>query len=261
MFRRLSLLLIALAALLAIPLTLSAAPPEQRAPTATPLPSTPRPGDSAAAAEATEEADSEADADEFDMAALYAELPFSRAEDGGFVLGEEDAPITIIEFSDFACPHCINYTETIDRIVREYVATGQAKFELRVMPTAGGQLTVIVAAALECADDITPGSFWKAQHYMYELARARQYDQTLGTALSELVDIPLEDINACLSEVEAPQVIADMELADANGINGTPAVMIRYGDGDPQFAELDGETYDRGGPPYGVLSALIEAAQ
>lgn len=261
MYRRLSVLLIAVAALLAIPMTLSGAPLEQRAPTATPIPPTPRPNAAAPLAETTQEADAEADSEEVDMAALYSELPFSRAEDGAFVLGEEDAPITIIEFSDFACPHCINYTETIDQIVREYVATGQARFELRVMPTAGGQLTLIVAAALECADDIKPGSFWTAQHYMYELARARQYDQTIGTALSEFVDIPLEDINACLSEVEAPQVMADMELAEANGINGTPAVMIRYEDADPEFAEVDGETFDRGGPPYEVLSALIEAAQ
>gem|GEM_PF-6126817 len=40
---------------------------------------------------------------------IFASLPQSRTEDGGFVVGKPEAPITIVEFVDYACPHCQTY--------------------------------------------------------------------------------------------------------------------------------------------------------
>src|SRR6188474_1184283 len=54
----------------------------------------------------------------------YADIPFSRTEDGAPVLGNPDAPITIIEFADFACPFCQRYEPTMQEFIQEYVATG-----------------------------------------------------------------------------------------------------------------------------------------
>jgi protein-disulfide isomerase len=41
-----------------------------------------------------------------DYLARYEGIPFERLEDGGFVLGDPAAPITIVEFADFLCSHC-----------------------------------------------------------------------------------------------------------------------------------------------------------
>src|SRR4051794_33993937 len=43
---------------------------------------------------------------------IYSDIPQSRTEDGAFVLGDPDAPITIIEFLDWGCPHCQAYKPT-----------------------------------------------------------------------------------------------------------------------------------------------------
>src|SRR5690349_20906460 len=59
----------------------------------------------------------------------YANLPQSRLADGGFVVGNPNAPITIIEFADYACPHCQEYLPTMNKFTEDYVKTGKAKFE------------------------------------------------------------------------------------------------------------------------------------
>src|SRR5215211_8687667 len=61
----------------------------------------------------------------------------TRTDDGAFIIGNPDAPITVIEFADFGCPHCLEYKPTIEQFIRDYVVTDKARFEFRVFPTAG----------------------------------------------------------------------------------------------------------------------------
>lgn len=221
-----------------------------------------------ATAEATDMADAEATAEatsQFesarDLMALFDELEQSRAEDGAFLLGDPEAPITIVEFSDYACPHCQNYRPIVEQIIEEYVTTGEANFEFRVFPTAGGQLTAYAAVVAECADTVQPGAFWDAYAIFYTLAEARKYDANLGQVLVDELGIDWDDILACGETLETPQVIVDYEIAQELGVGGTPAIVVRYGDGDLEFITLNGRTYNQGGPSYEVLTEVIEAAQ
>jgi protein-disulfide isomerase len=68
--------------------------------------------------------------------ARYTAIPQNRLEDGGFVLGNPEAPITVIEFADFACPHCQEYSPAIHDLIDEFVATGKAKLEYRMFISA-----------------------------------------------------------------------------------------------------------------------------
>ncbi len=189
---------------------------------------------------------------------IFAGLPQTRQADGGYVVGEPDAPITIIEFSDFACPHCEDYAPVIDQVITDYVATGQAKLEFRVMPTAGGVKTYIVGRLMDCANDQQPGAYWASYELMYGWAIPGNYTGNVPQLLADELKIDYDKMMTCAND--ARQVDADMAFADANGISGTPAILVRYGDGDPQPAVLDGVTYDRGGVPFEVLAQVIEAA-
>src|ERR1700760_4346059 len=82
----------------------------------------------------------------------YSDLQQSRLPDGGFVIGNPSAPVTIIEFADYACPHCQEYLPTMNQFMDTYVKTGKAKFEYRIFPTAGGQLTQFIGTVLVCMD-------------------------------------------------------------------------------------------------------------
>ena len=232
--------------------------------TPVPTPGATAEADAEATAESTAEATAEATS-EFEEARelmeIFAELEQTRAEDGAFLLGDPDAPITIVEFSDYACPHCQTYRPIVEQVIEDYVATGQANFEFRVFPTAGGQLSAYAAVVAECADNVQPGAFWDAYGIFYTLAEARKYDANLGQVLVDELGIDWDDILECGDNLENPQVIIDYEIAQELGVGGTPAIVVRYGDGDLEFITLDGTTYDQGGPSYEVLAEVIEAAQ
>ncbi|HYO88637.1 MAG TPA: thioredoxin domain-containing protein, partial [Candidatus Limnocylindrales bacterium] len=173
-----------------------------------------------------------------------SQIPFSRGEDGAFILGDPDAPVTIIEFADFACPHCVDYERTIEQFITQYVATGQARLEYRMFPTAGGDLTRFAGQIAECADQQRPGAFWEAYVLLYQMARTGQYNQDLGQKVATQLDLNYAEILNC--STTAQQVATDVAFGRARSISGTPAVMVRFGDGAAQYITINGQTYDRG---------------
>lgn len=190
---------------------------------------------------------------------LYTTLETSRTEDGAFLLGDPDAPVTIIEFADWACSHCQDYRATIDQFVENYVASGMANLEFRILPTAGGPTTVLAGRLAECADEETPGAFWQAHNILYELALTGQYDQDLAIPLAEALNMDADALSDCA--VDADQVEVDNTFANEQAVQGTPAIRVRYNGGDAEVITLDEQTYERSGVAYDVLEAVVLAAQ
>ncbi|MCC6802487.1 MAG: thioredoxin domain-containing protein [Anaerolineae bacterium] len=186
-------------------------------------------------------------------------IPQSRGTDGSFILGDPDAPITIVEFADFACPHCQEYHGEVTRFLKDYVATGKAKFEYRVYPTAGGALSLYTGQLLECAENQKAGSFWRAYNLMFDYAFSGRYNQDVGRLLATDEGLNYSQLLTCAET--ATQVNVDANYGQNAGITGTPAVLVRYGNGPADFVNYNGRTYSSGGPPYSVLAALADAAQ
>ncbi|NDJ62679.1 MAG: thioredoxin domain-containing protein [Chloroflexi bacterium] len=189
----------------------------------------------------------------------YSAIPQSRAADGGFTLGDPNAPVTIIEFADFACPHCQNYHPTMSRFINDYVATGQAAFEYRNFPSTGGALTRFMAQVMECSDEQQPGAFWVAHDLLYDYATTNRYTEDAARDIARELNINYSDLLTCTAD--ANQINVDERLGMSNGVNGTPAVMIRYNGGPAQFITHEGVTYNRGSVPFDVLAAVVEANQ
>ena len=190
-----------------------------------------------------------------------ASLPQSRQPDGGFVLGQPKAPITLIEFADFACPHCQEYHPTITQFLGDYVVTGKAKFEYRVFPTAGGQLSQYTGQLLDCAEQQKAGSFWKGYNLMFNYAFSGRYTQDVGRLLANDEGLNYADMLSCVQDGKATQTQTDISFGSNSGVTGTPAVMVRYNNGPAQFISYSGQTYNQGGVPYSVLAAVTDAAQ
>ena len=187
---------------------------------------------------------------------LFASLPQTRQADGGFVVGQPTAPITVIEFIDYACPHCQEYRPTVDRLLMQYLPTGQMKYELRLFPTAGGQLSYDVDLLVECAEKQKAGVFWQAYDLLYGYAITGKYDQNVGKRMATALDLNYTKMLDCAQT--AKQVDTDITFGENIGVTGTPAVMVRLGDGDPQFITLGGTVYNRGGVPFDVVSTVID---
>lgn len=186
-------------------------------------------------------------------------VEYSRGDDGAFVMGSPDAPITLIEFADFACPHCQRYRPAISQFIETYVETGRARLEFRFFPTAGGEMTILAAQAAECADEQRPGAFWQAHELLYEYALSGRYTSRIPGQLAGDLALDEAAILACMET--ADQIAIDVAFARAVGVSGTPAILIRYAGGLPQFIEVDGVTYNVGGPDFGILSAAVEQSR
>ncbi|MBL8145794.1 MAG: thioredoxin domain-containing protein [Anaerolineae bacterium] len=205
---------------------------------------------------------------ENDLGALLATLPQWRTEDGAFVIGPEDAPFTLVEFADWACPHCITYErETVTTFLRDHVATGQAAFEFRPFPTAGGDTTVAAIQLLECAETLHPGAFWSSYTTLYEMAAAGAYNvDTIIQMLTSRLEVTRQDLVNCVmtwsENNEKPmQIQTDYEFALAAGVTGTPSVLVRFDGGEAQPLEWEGQTWNQGGVPLQILSAVIASVQ
>lgn len=190
----------------------------------------------------------------------YSDIPQSRTEDGGFVLGDPDAPITIVEFADFMCPHCQAYHPTIKQLIETYVATGQAKFEYRFFPVVDRDLSPLTASLAECSDILNPGSFWQAHDVLYEMTTAGFHGLS-PFAFAARAGLDYDEMVSCLRE-DAGQVATDAALGQEAGVGGTPTIMVRYGDGDLEvITDSDGNEVNSASIPLLVLGTVIEAAQ
>lgn len=181
----------------------------------------------------------------------YSSIPQSVTEDGAHVLGDPNAPITVVEFADFQCPHCQRYTEVTSQIIENHVMTGEAKFEYRYFPTTDRQ--GFTARLVECSVE-QGANFWVAHDVMFGLT-SRGWTQTSSQEFANILDLSFGELLNCVNS--ADQIDTDMRVGVNAGVTGTPAVRIRVGDGDLQPIAPQ---YEGGGPPYTVIQAAIQSA-
>jgi protein-disulfide isomerase len=86
--------------------------------------------------------------------------------DDDYCLGSEDAPVTIIEFSDYQCPYCqLFWAQTMPIIIGEYIDKGLVKFVYRDLPLDSHPNAPKAAEATECAGD--EGKFWDMHNKIF----------------------------------------------------------------------------------------------
>ena len=171
--------------------------------------------------------------------------------------GNEDAPVTIIEFSDFQCPFCLRfYEQTLPAIIENYVDTGKVKFVYRDLPLDSIHPNARpVHIAAECADE--QGKFWEYHDILFDkqVEWQRLSSSDLQSTLTQYgSDLGLESASfeACLeSDVIADEVNKDTLDAARYGATGTPAFFIGN--------EKDGFIKLSGAQPYPAFQAAIDA--
>jgi protein-disulfide isomerase len=145
--------------------------------------------------------------------------------DDDAVLGKEDAPVTIIEFSDYQCPFCgRHFTQTYPQLKKDYVDTGKIKIVFRDFPLNSIHPQAQKAAeAAECAGE--QGKYWEMHDKLFEnqgaldVASLKSYAQTLG--------LNTADFNSCLDSGKmASEVAKDLSDGQSYGVQGTPAFFV-----------------------------------
>ncbi len=150
--------------------------------------------------------------------------------EGAYAMGDPNAPVVIVEFTDFQCPFCArHHSQTLPQIVANYVEAGLVYYVFRDFPlTSIHPQAVQAAEAARCAGD--QGAFFA----MYDRLFATQRSWSGRTDAAALfveyaIDLGLNTTKfmTCLeSQQHQTAVFADLELGSRLGVNGTPAFFI-----------------------------------
>lgn len=138
--------------------------------------------------------------------------------------GDADAPVTIIEFSDFQCPFCGKFfKETLPQLRKDYIETGKAKLVFRDFPLDFHQFAQKAAEAAECAHE--QGKFWEMHDMIFDHQDALAVDDLKGYAKQAGLDTT--KFGDCLDSGKYESEVKK-DLADGSnvGVSGTPAFFI-----------------------------------
>ncbi len=149
------------------------------------------------------------------------------------VLGRPEAPVAVVEFSNYRCPHCRDHAlKVLPRLVADYVEPGKVRYVFRSLPFQGQDDVFMASVAAGCAFDQSQDRF--LDYHLLLFRAVNDWAGLEGEALTgKLTDyarqlsLDPEAFRACLTSEEAQaRVRFDRELALALGVDGTPTFFI-----------------------------------
>lgn len=156
------------------------------------------------------------------------EPPLEVGEGSGIAKGDDDAPVTIVEFSDYQCPFCKRFAEeTLPGITEKYIDTGRVRLVFRDLPLGNHPRAIPAANAARCAmDQEGMDAYWQYHDLLFANQRALE-DDDLRSYASEIEGLDLDEFATCLEENRfGEEIQADLMAAGQVGISGTPAFVI-----------------------------------
>jgi len=173
----------------------------------------------------------------------------SVSEDDDAFLGDEDAPVVIVEFSDYQCPYCSKFqSETLPLIKENYIDTGKVKLIYRDFPIPSHADAQFAAIAAECvAEQGGNEGYYEMHDMIFENMAAWSYVEGSEDILMGYATELGYDISACVEDPAiAAEVDADYTAGRSYGVSGTPTFFI------------NGKKLV-GAYPYEVFEQLIES--
>ncbi len=176
------------------------------------------------------------------------------------VLGDKDASVEIIEFSDYQCPFCRKFwTETLPSIQKDYIGTGKVKFVYRDFPLGFHPAAILSAEAANCArekggDD----AYFKMHDKIFQEQNILDGGDANTGPVQSTVQFTAEDIKSWAKEIGydidscldsgkyKDEIQKDLNDGSSAGVQGTPGFFVN---GKPVS----------GAQPYSVFKQLIDS--
>jgi protein-disulfide isomerase len=184
------------------------------------------------------------------------------------VLGSDDAPVKVIEYASFDCPHCLEFQQTVAPAVIDRVRKGEVQFTYTPLYGTGSISNGLGAAqAALCVGK--QGKFWEFHDALFDwqglYANTAFSDQRLKTGIAN-IGIDRGQWDQCMAS-GASQTILDTALkaSQLQNINGTPAVvvngtMLPTFDVDTVNAAIDTAFAQAGGVPAAPIGEATQEA-
>lgn len=143
---------------------------------------------------------------------------------GWYSVGRDDAPVTMVEFTDYQCPFCRKYhIDTFAELKKNYIDTGKVRFISRDLPLEFHPFAQKAAEAARCAGD--QNKFWELRDRMITNSIDLSRDAVLRMAQRDSLD--MTSFRACLDgDKHNAEIQKDAADAGALGISGTPSFVI-----------------------------------
>lgn len=150
-------------------------------------------------------------------------------------IGEESAPVDIVEFGDYQCPHCKDFNDSVFPIInQELVETGKAKFYYMHYPVIGPESNSAAKLAESVYHELGNDTFWDFHHLLFENQTTESGDPNEFT--DDFMKANLEEV---ASSEEVEQVMdaynddkweedfeEDVSTANNLGVESTPSIYI-----------------------------------
>jgi len=183
--------------------------------------------------------------------------PLKISLDNDPIRGDPNAPITIIEFSDFQCPFCARFhVQTLPLLLEEYIDTGKVNLVYRDFPIQSIHPNALPAAvAAECANE--QGNYWEYHDTLFEKQSGwsrLDSNSAISTFSQYATDIGLEQqqFDSCLGSGKyLEEVQGDLSDGRDYDITGTPGFFI--GNEEIGFVKINGAQ------PFDSFQRIIDA--
>lgn len=178
-------------------------------------------------------------------------VPAVTAKD--HIRGDKNAPITLIEYSDYECPYCKSFHPTMQQLLGDM--NGRVRWVFRHFPLSFHENAPKQAEASECVAELGGNdAFWSFTDKVFE----RTTSGGTGLALTELptiaseVGVDRQKFEDCLnSNKYAAKVQAEMAAGAAAGVNATPSLIVMNKQGKSQLIA--------GAVPVATIIAAIDS--
>jgi protein-disulfide isomerase len=170
------------------------------------------------------------------------------------VMGADDAPVTVVEFTDYQCPYCRRFTQTTFPLLkRDFIDTGKVRWVVRDLPLAFHKNARKAGQSVHCANE--QGKFWEMRDMLFKNSANLENEHLHGYA--EQIGLDVTAFDDCLaSDRYMNEMDKDSAEAKRVGITGTPTFVI----GKPKGDKLSGKVVV-GAQPLNVFKAAIEEKQ
>ena len=148
--------------------------------------------------------------------------------DGSPIMGNVDAPITILEWGDYQCTFCYKFHQnTLNVIHEDFIKTGKVKFVFKDFPLNGPD-SILAAEASYCAHD--QKKYWQYHDELYQNWGGERTGWITKESLEKFansINLNLKDFNICMDEHKYQnKVISLYEFGKEIGIDATPSFLI-----------------------------------
>lgn len=151
-----------------------------------------------------------------------------READDPMAMGEVDAPVVMLSYSEFQCPFCGKFARDTEPIlIEQYVEDGTLRIEWRDFPYLGPESTTAAQGGRAAA---AQDSFWAFHDEMYAdqlPPNSGDLDEDYLAGIAEKLGLDVQQFRADMTSKATEQAIAkDFSEGQAIGVTGTPAFVI-----------------------------------